>query len=115
MAVDTSKASKPDAGLIAYHTLSGDGSTTPVNLKPGFTTVSIVVPGSGATCQLQVSYDGGQTWYGVAPTSLTICDDTSGNMSFQVYEEEQFVLYRMTVSDHAGGTASIRYSGSAPQ
>lgn len=115
MAINPSDPTKTDIGLLYEDTLTADGSTTWRRVPIGFTTVTLYLPaGAGSTIYLECSYDAGATAAGVAPRSLTVADDTTGNITFPIYEEEKNVLYRMTMTGYTSGTAKIRFSGGNP-
>lgn len=109
MGVALNDANRTDRQLLVRDTLAADGSTPWRLLEPGVWNISIA-PSDG-TAALQCSYDGGVTPFNVQPTSLTVADSTTGNITFPLEETETGVLYRITVTSMTTGTASVRYSG----
>jgi len=102
-----------DVGLLYTETLTANGSTTGY-VVPAKRLVNVAMArATGSTCSLECSYDGGVTWFGVAPLSLSVIDSTTGNTSMTLYEEEQNVWYRMTVTGYASGDAIVRFSSAA--
>lgn len=109
MGVSLNDPTRIDRQMLFTDTLAADGATPWRLLQPGVYNVSMA-PSDG-TAALQCSYDGGVTPFGVVPLSITVADDTTGNVSFPVEETETNVLYRMAVTGLTTGVASLRISG----
>lgn len=101
-----------DVGLIYEDSLTANGST-PWRVLPAKRLINVGINAPNAsTCKLQCTYDAGATVYSVAPTTLSVVDATAAAaaLSTNLYDEEENVQYRMTVTNYAAGTATVRFS-----
>lgn len=105
-----------DRGLIGYQTRTSNGTTTSIGPIPTKQVLEIAVSlPSGATGVIQISYDGGASWFALKPNDLAVVDGSSAAVADarNYYTEEPGILMSMVLTGSWTGTASIRVSGPA--
>lgn len=105
-----------DRGLIDAVTLTADGSTTGIKIPTGqVLNIGMKVP-SGVTGVLEVSVDGGVSFYTMTPRSLSTIDATAAakNEMTTYYTEEPGLQIRASgAGTWGGGTLYLRIAGAA--
>lgn len=102
-----------DIGLISSVSISANGATAATAVPEGTTLELAVSAPVGVTAVLQASYDAGQNFYDLTPSSLATIDASAAAKSstVQYYTEEPNIQLRVNATGFTSGSLTFRISG----